>query len=53
LDTRLTKRNYGQQVLHSLPPAPIQITSAEEIPDRVVKWFGKGAINRWQTDDKN
>lgn len=48
LDRRLAEKGYGRKVLHSLPPAPIEVLESENIPGRVGEWFGEETIQRWQ-----
>jgi ATP-dependent DNA helicase DinG len=52
LDRRLVEKEYSREVLHSLPPAPIEVVESEAIPARVGEWFGEETIRRWQGKSK-
>lgn len=48
LDRRIVEKEYGRATMHSLPPAPIEILTADKVPAAVSKWFGSETIQRWR-----
>lgn len=50
LDRRLAEKNYGQNVLHSLPPTSISLVQSKELIPKVKEWFGEETLSRWKND---
>lgn len=48
VDRRLSEKEYGKKVLHSLPACPIQVLAGEDLSTFVTDFFGPETITRWQ-----
>lgn len=51
LDRRLVEKDYSRDTLHSLPAAPVEILSSQQLPVAITTWFGSETIARWQERD--
>lgn len=49
LDRRLAEKEYGREVLHSLPAAPIEIVGHSHVVSAVSQFFGEETLRRWQS----
>lgn len=48
LDRRLVEKDYGSGTLKSLPEAPIEILSVDQLSHAVSIWFGAETLRRWR-----
>jgi len=51
LDSRFLQKEYGKNVLDSLPPATVHIGSGDDLIFKVTDWFGEEKISEWQSKD--
>lgn len=50
LDGRFLNREYGDQVLQSLPPGVVHIGSQADLIPTLEKWYTKEVIDKWHKD---